>query len=502
MYIIHEIAAFLERHHIFQIYHRRGHALLKLRQFESSKEAFAKCLDMIGKSDMPSKQRDQFRAKTKKQMTVFNVVKKLYNQPDDTRPKVTLANGPSSSWANLSAKATINDKNQAECVDDVKVGDGLFREPHLVAVIDDPNAEGKLCPYSLKKMSAPVPCTFGSDVTFLNENVRAQADASYHKYEWRFIGSLKEKGFAPIALLALRLVTSLTPEEAVSVGQGRLESLDECRERYREAFRLAVDEPQEPSAEASLTAISGLFLEVLEKSGYTSKMDESDVEALANTIFKALLIAKSYAVPVKMLKSIKKRDELFDGSYDEYPSTKCALGLFPALSKLDSLTVKSDEPDLFWFYFNNEIAVVSSRVLAKGHKLSFSLTRGHMKSETINDMITFKCSNPSCTVGFPLKENTKEKLIRCPMETCNKETNIWLKLKRIQELKELYKQAKPKLVKEDPTEGIKALKYLVQEWEKIIIRPYKDIADLERDLKLALILKLVIDEETWIRERS
>ena len=52
--------------------------------------------------------------------------------------------------------------------------------------------------------------------------------------------------------------------------------------------------------------------------------------------------------------------------------------------------------------------------------------------KVINDMITFRCSNESCEVGFPLKENTKEKVIACPMKECGKETNVWLKLKRIQ----------------------------------------------------------------------
>ena len=47
--------------------------------------------------------------------------------------------------------------------------------------------------------------------------------------------------------------------------------------------------------------------------------------------------------------------------------------------------------------------------------------------------IIFRCSNyPLCTEGFPLRENTKEKLIQCPKEDCGKSTNIYLKLKRIQ----------------------------------------------------------------------
>ena len=60
-----------------QIYKRKGHSLLRMKQYGASKEAFAKCLDMIGKSDMNSKLRDKTRITIKKQMTVFNVVKEL-----------------------------------------------------------------------------------------------------------------------------------------------------------------------------------------------------------------------------------------------------------------------------------------------------------------------------------------------------------------------------------------------------------------------------------------
>ena len=60
-----------------QIYKRKGHSLLRMKQYAASKEAFKMCLDMIGKSDMNSKLRDKTRLGIKKQMTVFNVVKEL-----------------------------------------------------------------------------------------------------------------------------------------------------------------------------------------------------------------------------------------------------------------------------------------------------------------------------------------------------------------------------------------------------------------------------------------
>ena len=60
-----------------QIYNRRGHSLLKLKRYADSKEAFKKCTDWIGKSDMNQVMRDKWRVKLKKQMGVFGVVKQV-----------------------------------------------------------------------------------------------------------------------------------------------------------------------------------------------------------------------------------------------------------------------------------------------------------------------------------------------------------------------------------------------------------------------------------------
>merc|ERR1712179_715471 len=59
-----------------------------------------------------------------------------------------------------------------------------------------------------------------------------------------------------------------------------------------------------------------------------------------------------------------------------------------------------------------------------------------------NDMITFRCANELCSVSFPLKENTKEKIISCPLDDCGIKTNIWERLKLIQKLKRDFQSAK------------------------------------------------------------
>ena len=66
----------------------------------------------------------------------------------------------------------------------------------------------QVCPHTLVRMAAPVPCRFGSEATFASEGARAEAEGSYHAHEWRVAGRLPEAGLAPVGRLALRLVTS------------------------------------------------------------------------------------------------------------------------------------------------------------------------------------------------------------------------------------------------------------------------------------------------------
>ena len=108
-------------------------------------------------------------------------------------------------------------------------------------------------------------------------------------------------------------------------------------------------------------------------------------------------------------------------------------------------------------------------------------------SNHLNPMVTFRCSNlESCSAGFPLSENTKEKLIHCPMADCGAETNVWLKLKKIHELKALH--------------AVRTLKVLMVEWEKILFRPYEDVSRLDRDLRVVLMLQHADADKEWMQQ--
>ena len=68
----------------------------------------------------------------------------------------------------------------------------------------------QVCPHTLLRMAAPVPCRFGSEASFASEEARAEAEGSYHAVEWRVARRLREAGLSPVGRLALRLVTSGT----------------------------------------------------------------------------------------------------------------------------------------------------------------------------------------------------------------------------------------------------------------------------------------------------
>jgi len=75
-----------------------------------------------------------------------------------------------------------------------------------------------------------------------------------------------------------------------------------------------------------------------------------------------------------------------------------------------------------------------------------------------------------CTNSFPLKENTKEKIISCPLEDCGLKTNIWERLRLIQKLKKDFASAKEELERNEVTLARDILKDTIEEWDRIIIR--------------------------------
>ena len=99
---------------------------------------------MIGKSDMNTKLRDETRAKVRKHMNVFTVVKQLRNQPMDDRPLIRMKEG-------TECKVRVADDG-LKLEGDVEAEEVLLEEEMFAGVLNDGPQIGQMCPQTLDHM--------------------------------------------------------------------------------------------------------------------------------------------------------------------------------------------------------------------------------------------------------------------------------------------------------------------------------------------------------------
>merc|ERR1719189_2715144 len=114
------------------------------------------------------------------------------------------------------------------------------------------------------------------------------------------------------------------------------------------------------------------------------------------------------------------------------------------------------------------------------------------------DMITFRRANEICPNYFPLKENTKEKIISCPLEDCGLKTNIWERLKLIQRLKKDFQSAKTEFENSEVEAAKDILKATIDEWDRIVVRPYREIDQLQALYRKCLICEVADSEREFV----
>ena len=86
-------------------------------------------------------------------------------------------------------------------------------DPYVSVVnVSGGRAGGRVCPVTLAKMFAPLPCPYGSTALFGSAAARDAAAGGYHQYEWRLLDNLDTAGLLERSRLALRMVTVLRPE--------------------------------------------------------------------------------------------------------------------------------------------------------------------------------------------------------------------------------------------------------------------------------------------------
>ena len=97
-----------------------------------------------------------------------------------------------------------------------------------------------------------------------------------------------------------------------------------------------------------------------------------------------------------------------------------------------------------------------------------------------------------------LQENTKEKVIACPIDDCGLKTNIWERLKLIQRLKKDFTSAKEEFENSEVGVCKDILKVTIDEWDRIIVRPYREVEQLQSLYLKCLICEVADTEREFV----
>jgi len=490
----------------YKIYKRKGHAAIKMKQYLVAKEALETALKNVGRSDIKKeKDRDAYRTRIRKQMTVFNVTKTLYNCEFADRAPSTLSGGQIEDRG-MSNKLKLQEdggKQGLMAAENVEPEDNLVSLDPYVAVVNvsGGRAGGKICPHSLEKMFHPIPCSFGSLQTFGSFAARDEASSGYHKYEWSVLSTLERVGLMERARLALRMVTQLQPNQVNQVVSALSSSNTTVSPELQSAvatFRLPVNAATEE--DKLVSTVLGLFLlQCLQVTGFLPKSNDLDKDQLAllTLIQRAVLVSLHHTKEITLFDIPKEKKDFLD---ETVKTDACGFGIYPDLYEIEQAAVGEESQVIRWF-LDKKLVMTAFRVVEKGSRMCLVEKQGKdcgPKTQG-NDLITFRCANELCTVSFPLKENTKEKIISCPLDDCGIKTNIWERLKLIQKLKKDFAAAKTEFVKGDVSLAKDIIKPTIDEWDRIIVRPYKEVDQLQALLVKCLQCE-VADQERKVVE--
>jgi len=492
----------------YKIYKRKGHAAIKMKQYLIAKDALEIALKNVGRSDIKKeKDRDNYRMRIRKQMTVFNVTKTLYNCEKAERTSSCLAKGDESDRGMSKLLNFVEDgaKKALTAAENIDTEDVLVAVDPYVAVVNvtGGRAGGKICPYKLDKMFSSIPCSFGSEETFGSVEARDEASKGFHKYEWSILKGLNTAKIIERAKLALRMVTQIQPEDVSKVCAylGKSNSPDETLKMAVKTFNLPVSTVSEE--EKFVSSLLGLYLlRNLVASGYVGtpspnkeklSPDEADVFQLLE---RAILVALHHTKPIELFDVPKYKNDFID---EKVKTDICGYGIYPDLAEIETAGTGAEKHAITWFV-DKKMVFSSFRKLDKGQAVCLfeQPASSTQQKATANDMITFRCANEICTCSFPLKENTKEKIISCPLDDCGIKTNIWERLKLIQRLKKDFAAAKEEFAKSDVSLCKDILKPTIDEWDRIIVRPYKEVEQLQNLYVKSLICEIADNERQFI----
>lgn len=216
--------------------------------------------------------------------------------------------------------------------------------------------------------------------------------------------------------------------------------------------------------------------------------------------FRACLVVSKYAQKVFLGDPPASESDLWN--LNKFPTRDFALAIYPQFAKMKSFAKSTNGnglgSDVVIFFQDSRLFVQAIRKLKDGQVVDIHWDGEMKKEQVLHDMINFKCAGKNCELSFPLQEKTSEQIIKCPLEKCASETNIWKRKKRIVELKRDHETARKELESKKIRSAIHFLIDIIAEWDTMIYRPYKEVTKLEDDLKKAILLNNETMEREWM----
>jgi len=430
----------------YMVYNRKGEALFRRKLFKDSKENFQLCEEAIDKSDMKSNERERWRSKISKQFSVLNSA----NGGEENKD---LPHRPWSQQAEDAFKLEIRD-DVTKATKDINIEEIVHHETPFAAAIEV-EAENKICPMTLRRMPAGMPCTLGSTALFSTEELRDQANATFHKYEYRTLESWKELGLSAYAKLAYRLVTMIPKDQVSKIAQ----NLDKIPEgevsEIEQIFNLPVTQPCSADAMTYAYLVHFLVMCLEEHQYFDYKVTHEDV---INLLQRAILISAQHG----------QRVSFGDPPYDEcslwnlktFPTKPYAVAIYPKFGRLKKASSNTGYgSDVVVFFQDDKIMVQSFRKLKEGQSIDL-----HFDTE-----VTMK---------------TNEEII----ENCEAESDNQKAMKRIVELKRNHDDARKEAESKKLQSAISIMGDIVSECQTIVSRPVREVTKMENDLKKLILM--------------
>merc|ERR1712037_367530 len=188
---------------------------------------------------------------------------------------------------------------------------------------------------------------------------------------------------------------------------------------------------------------------------------------------RAILVALFHTKEITLLDVPKEKKNFLDGEVAIHVS---GFGIYPDIYELEQAAAGPESPVIKWF-LDKKMVITAFRKVEAG--------------------------SPVCLVEEQAKDpkpknQAKDMIISCPLDDSGIKTNIWERLKLIQKLKRDFASGKEEFKKNDVSMAKDIIKLTIDEWDRIILRPYREVDQLQALLVKCLMCEIADQERSVV----